>query len=51
MPHRTDVTWTVRFELGGRPVPIAGAPTELTGPKMTTAVEVAEVQTIITRAG
>jgi hypothetical protein len=43
-----SVTWSVRFKLGDRPVPIAGAPTELTGPKMTTPAEVAEVQTIIT---
>jgi hypothetical protein len=31
-------------------VTIPGAPTELTGPSMTAAVEVAEVQTIVTGA-
>lgn len=44
-------TWSVRFELDGAPVTIAGAPTELTGPVMTTAVQVAEVQTIVTSVG
>ena len=42
-------TWNVHFEVDGRPMPIAGAPTELTGPRMTAAVQVAEVQTIVTR--
>jgi hypothetical protein len=41
-------TWSVHFELDGRPVSIPGAPTELTGPRLTTAVEVDEVQTIVT---
>jgi len=40
-------TWTVRFEQDGVPVPIAGAPTELTGPELTAAVVVAEVQTLV----
>jgi hypothetical protein len=43
--------WTVRFEVNGAPVTIAGAPTVLSGLPMTTAVEVAEVQTVVTRAG
>ncbi len=41
-------TWSVRFELDGAPVQIPGAPTELTGPVMTSAVQVAEVQTVVT---
>ena len=36
--------WTLRFELNGAPIPIAGAQSELPGLPMTTAVEVAEVQ-------
>jgi hypothetical protein len=43
-------TWRVRFEQDGAPVPIEGAPTVLTGPGMTTPVEVTEVQTIVTGA-
>ncbi len=43
-------TWKLRFEDNGAPVTIPGAPTELTGPSMTAAVEVAEVQTIVTGA-
>jgi hypothetical protein len=42
----------VRFENNnGAPMVIAGAPTVLTGPGMAAAVEVAEVQTIVTGAG
>jgi hypothetical protein len=41
-------TWTVRFEANGAPVTIAGAPAVLTGPAMSSPVEVAEVQTIVT---
>jgi hypothetical protein len=44
-------TWTVRFELNGAPVVIGGAPTVLTGPGMTAAVQVSEVQTIVTGVG
>jgi hypothetical protein len=44
-------TWSVRFEIDGATRTIAGAPTELTGSRMTTAVEVAEVQTIVTGTG
>jgi len=43
-------TWTVRFEQNGSPVPIAGAPTVLTESKLSAAVVVAEVQTIVTGA-
>jgi hypothetical protein len=43
--------WSLRFELNGAPVQIAGAPSELPGPVMTTAVEVGEVQTLVTSAG
>lgn len=41
-------TWSVRFENNGAPVSIAGVPRELRGPGMAAAVEVAEVQTIVT---
>jgi len=41
-------TWTVRFEQNDAPVVVAGAPTELTGPELTVAVVVAEVQTLVT---
>jgi hypothetical protein len=44
-------TWTLRFENNGAPVVVAGAPAVLTGPGMTAAVEVAEVQTIVTGVG
>jgi hypothetical protein len=40
-------TWSVHFELNGTPVPIPGATTKLTS-RMAAAVEVAEVQTIVT---
>jgi hypothetical protein len=43
--------WSLRFELNGAPVQIAGAPSELPGPVMTTAVEVGEVQTLVTGTG
>jgi hypothetical protein len=43
--------WSLRFELNGAPIQIAGAKSELPGPVMTTAVEVAEVQTIVTGTG
>jgi len=41
-------TWTLRFEDNGAPVTIDGAPTEINGPAMTSAVEVSEVQTLVT---
>ena len=43
--------WSLRFELNGAHIQIAGAKSELPGPVMTTAVEVAEVQTIVTGTG
>jgi hypothetical protein len=43
--------WSLRFELNGVPKVIAGAPSELPGPVLTAAVEVAEVQTLVTSAG
>jgi hypothetical protein len=44
-------TWTLRFEDNGTPVTIPDAPTKISGPEMTSAVEVAEVQTLVTSAG
>jgi hypothetical protein len=44
-------TWTLRFERNGASLPISGAPPVLTRPVGTTAVEVAEVQTLVTSAG
>jgi hypothetical protein len=43
--------WSLRFELNGAPVQIAGAPSELPGPVMTAPVVVDEVQTLVTSAG
>jgi hypothetical protein len=43
--------WSLRFERNGAPIQIAGAKSELPGRLMTTAVEVAEVQTIVTGTG
>lgn len=43
-----EATWTVRFEQNGAPVAIAGAPTVLTGPDLSAAVVVSEVQTLVT---
>ena len=43
--------WTLRFELNGEPVVIAGAEPELRGPEMTAPVVVLEVQTIVTGTG
>jgi len=43
--------WTLRFELNGAPVVIAGAEPELRGPEMTAPVVVLEVQTIVTGTG
>ena len=43
--------WSLHFELGGVPVIIPGALTELRGPEMTSPVVVAEVQTLVTGTG
>jgi hypothetical protein len=42
-----EATWNVHFEQDGAPMPIPGAPTKLTG-RLAAAVEVAEVQTVVT---
>jgi hypothetical protein len=44
-------SWALRFEVNGAPTLVPGAPTVLTGPRMTTAVVVDEVQTLVTGAG
>jgi hypothetical protein len=43
------VTWKLRFEDAGAPIPNpAGAPTSVSGPEMTAKVAVGEIQTIVT---
>jgi hypothetical protein len=39
--------WTIRFEQGGAPVTVPGAPTTLDGPVATRILPVAEVQAIV----
>lgn len=43
--------WQLRFEVGGNPVTVPGAPTELTGPTATAVVRVDEVQSVVRSTG
>lgn len=47
-PATAQAAWTVRFELGGTRINIPGAPTRFLGPTMSTAVDVDEIQTVVT---
>ena len=50
-PVRSYGTWSIRYEDGGDPIDIPGAPQTLDGPSTTIPVAVAEIQSVVSGGG